>query len=75
MQKPPLRFDAAFLSIPLGQAAGAAAYWIHPNNISKAEVLLLRHVKHRDVKEQKSPSSQGRTHTAMFDNLQRYIQD
>lgn len=75
MKKAPLKFDAAFLSIPLGQAAGTAAYWIHPDNISEAEVLLLRYMKHRDPKEQKSPSSRGRTHTAMFDNLQRYVQD
>lgn len=75
MQKSPLKFDAAFLSIPLGQAAGRAAYWIHPDYISEAEVLLLRHMKHRDPKDQKSPSPQARTHTAIFDNLQRYVQD
>jgi hypothetical protein len=75
VQKSPLKFDAAFLSIPLGHAAGRAAYWIHPDNISEAEVLLLRQMKYRDPKEQKSLSFQRRTHKAMFDNLQRYIQD
>ena len=74
-QESPLKFDAAFLSIPLGQAAGRAAYWIHLDNISELEVLLLRHMKHRDPKEQKSSNFQDRTHTALFDNLQRYVQD
>jgi SPX domain protein involved in polyphosphate accumulation len=73
--KSPLKFDAAFLSVPLGRTAGRATYWIHPDNISEAEVLILRHAKHRESKSATSSGSQGRTHSAMFDNLQRYVNE
>ena len=70
-----LTFDAKLLSIPLGHAAGRATYWIHPENISEVEVLLLRHMRYRASKEQGSPISHRRMHSAMFDNLQRYVQE
>lgn len=69
-----LDFDAAFVGVPLGQAAGRAAYWIHPDNMAEAEVLLLRHLKHRIPNAQGSNASSTRIHLAMFDNLQRYVQ-
>ena len=74
-QKSSLKFDAALLSVPLGDAGGRATYWIHPDNISEAEVLLLRHMKYRTVKQQETLNFQRRTHSAMFDNLQRYVQE
>jgi SPX domain protein involved in polyphosphate accumulation len=70
-----LKFDAALLSVPLGHAGGRAAYWVHPDNLSEAEVLILRHMKHRDPQEQRKPISRMRIHSAMFDNLQRYVRD
>jgi hypothetical protein len=70
-----LKFDAALLSVPLGHAGGRATYWVHPDNLSEAEVLLLRHMTHRDRQEQRKPISRMRTHLAMFDNLQRYVRD
>jgi len=70
-----LKFDAAFWSVPLGRAAGRATYWIHPDNISEAEVLILRHAKHHESTSSASSNSQGRTHSVMFDNLQRYVNE
>ena len=75
LQKSSLKFDAAFSSLPLGHSAGRATYWIHPDNIFEAEVLLLRHMKQRESKEQGIPNSQRRVHSAMFDNLQRYVKE
>lgn len=40
----PLKFDAAFATVPFGQSSGSAIYWIHPDNLDEARVLLLRHV-------------------------------
>lgn len=65
-----LDFDVAFSSLPLGNVAGRATYWIHPDNMVEAEVLLLRHLKHRVSKPPKK-----RMHFALFDNLRRYVQE
>jgi SPX domain protein involved in polyphosphate accumulation len=73
--KSSLGFDAAFWSVPLGHTAGRATYWIHPDNIFEAEVLILRHAKHCESKSSTSSNSQGRTHSVMFDNLQRYVNE
>lgn len=40
-----LHFDAAFSSTPFGESAGTATYWIHPDNIQEARLLLFRHMK------------------------------
>ena len=74
-QKSSLKFDAALLSVPLGDVGGRATYWVHPDNISEAEVLLLRHMKYCKVKQQERPNFQRRTHLAMLDNIQRYVQE
>lgn len=75
VRKSALKFDAAFWSVPLGHTAGRATYWIHPDNISEVEVLILRHAKHRESKSPTSSNYQERTHSAMFDNLQRYVNE
>ncbi|KAG9788836.1 hypothetical protein ABEF95_014054 [Exophiala dermatitidis] len=41
----PLPFDAALLTVPYGEAAGSAFYWIHPDNLDEARMLLLRHMR------------------------------
>lgn len=41
----PLEFDAAFALVPFGEASGTAAYWIHPDNLEEAKVLLLRYAR------------------------------
>lgn len=73
--KSALKFDAAFSSVPLGHNAGRAAYWIHPDNIFEVEVLLLRHMKNKDSKEEMGSGFSRRIHSAIFDNLQRYVQE
>lgn len=44
-QASPLSFDAAFASVPYGEASGIATYWIHPDNLEEAKVLLLRYTR------------------------------
>lgn len=46
-QSGPLTFDTAFATVPFGEASGIATYWIHPDNLDEAKVLLLRYT--RDV--------------------------
>lgn len=41
----PPAFDAAILTAPYGEAAGSAFYWIHPDNLDEARMLLLRHMR------------------------------
>lgn len=41
----PLAFDAAIMTVPYGEAAGSAFYWIHPDNLDEAKALLLRHMR------------------------------
>lgn len=41
----PLEFDAAVLTVPYGEAAGSAIYWIHPDNLDEARTLLLRYMR------------------------------
>ncbi len=74
LQGSDLKFDAAFFGVPLGHAAGRAIFWIHPDNMAEAEVLLLRHLKYRVARTQKTVAPRNRTHSAVFDNLQRYVQ-
>lgn len=86
-----LHFDAALASVPFGEAAGTATYWVHPDNLEEARVLLLKYT--RDLKiapdEQTSESSDSgslearsnedahchRQTVALLDNLQRHVQD
>lgn len=42
-----LEFDAAFSTVPLGVAAGRATYWVHPDNLEEAVVLVRRYMRHR----------------------------
>lgn len=45
----PLAFDAAILTVPYGEAAGSAFYWIHPDNLDEARTILLRHMRDASV--------------------------
>jgi len=84
----PLLFDATLSSVPYGEYAGSAFYWIHPDNLDEARALLLRHM--RDLRgpatlsranSATSFTSEGRqsviatTHTVLFDNAQRFTHD
>lgn len=92
-----LRLDAALSSVPFGVSAGRACYWIHPDNLEEARVLLLRFMKYTGRKRSLlshrgsltsltspnlgsgrnlvPPLVPSRTHIAMFDNLQRLVQE
>jgi len=39
--------DTAFATLPLGQAAGKAAYWVHSDNIIQLHILLLQYTRLR----------------------------
>ncbi|KAJ9607958.1 hypothetical protein H2200_008037 [Cladophialophora chaetospira] len=41
----PSAFDAAITTVPFGEAAGSAVYWIHPDNLDEARALLHRNMK------------------------------
>ncbi|KAK7903477.1 hypothetical protein LTR67_001497 [Exophiala xenobiotica] len=41
----PLAFDAALMTVPYGEAAGSAVYWVHQDNLDAARALLLRHMR------------------------------
>ena len=41
----PPAFDAAIMTIPYGEFAGSAVYWIHPDNLDEARALVHRHMK------------------------------
>lgn len=86
-----LHLDAALASVPFGEAAGTAVYWIHPDNLDEARVLLLKYTRdlHNPPDEQTSessdsgilaPSSAPATishghNVVVWDNLQRHVQD
>lgn len=38
-------FDLAFNTVPLGPKGNKATYWIHPDHIVEAQVLLLQHMR------------------------------
>lgn len=40
-------FDTALAVLPLGRAAGKAAYWVHPDNLVELHVLLLQYMSLR----------------------------
>lgn len=40
-------FDTALAVLPLGRAAGRAAYWVHPDNLVELHVLLLQYMSPR----------------------------
>jgi SPX domain protein involved in polyphosphate accumulation len=48
--------DTAFATLPLGHAAGKAAYWVHSDNIVQLHILLLQHTRlRRRTRGQDSP--------------------
>ena len=50
--------DTAFATVPLGKAAGKAAYWVHPDNIIQLHILLLQYMRlRRRAKGTDSPQS------------------
>lgn len=54
-------FDTALAVLPLGRAAGKAAYWVHPDNLVELHVLLLQYMSlrkpGRSSKSASDPSS------------------
>lgn len=88
-QSGPLHFDAAVASIPFGEAAGTATYWIHTDNLEEARVLLLRYMRDLGLRSALSSENSvgsidaaalgsgdgGRVHTCYCDNVYRFIQD
>ena len=56
--------DTAFVTVPLGKAAGKAAFWVHADNIIQLHILLLQHtrLRRRSIElrpDQSPPSSRG----------------
>jgi len=50
--------DTTFATVPLGSAAGKAAYWVHPDNIIQLHILLLQYTRlRRRMKENDSSQS------------------
>lgn len=45
IKQTPSAFDAAIMTVPYGEAAGSAMYWIHPENLDEARALLHRYMK------------------------------
>jgi len=88
-QSGPLHFDAAMASIPFGEAAGIATYWIHKDNLEEARVLLLRYMRDLGLRfalsrenstDSLSPAmlslkDSDQVHTCYLDNAYRFIQD
>ncbi|KIW85750.1 hypothetical protein Z517_01142 [Fonsecaea pedrosoi CBS 271.37] len=56
-QGPPA-FDAALMTVPYGEAAGSAFYWVHPDNLDEARALVQRYMK-KDDSVSKTPSRKG----------------
>ena len=50
-----LEIDAALATIPFGQRAAKATYWIHPDNIVQIHVLLLQYTRLQKSNETISP--------------------
>ncbi|KIX04675.1 uncharacterized protein Z518_05545 [Rhinocladiella mackenziei CBS 650.93] len=64
----PLAFDAAVLTVPYGEAAGSAFYWIHPDNLDEARTLLLRHMRDGSV-----PSTPSRRDSGNWDGTRKRL--
>ncbi|KIW95203.1 uncharacterized protein Z519_03787 [Cladophialophora bantiana CBS 173.52] len=45
----PAAFDAAVMTVPYGEAAGSAFYWIHTDNLDEARAIIQRHMKKDDT--------------------------
>lgn len=50
-------FDTALAVLPLGRAAGKAAYWVHPDNLVELHVLLLQYMSIRKTGSSSKPAS------------------
>lgn len=84
-----LHFDAAVASVPFGEAAGTATYWIHMDDLEEAKVLLLRYMRDLNLpdtllrnhsmdnvtEDVAPPASERSVSTCYFDNVYRFIQD
>lgn len=40
-----LDFDVSFSTVPLGSSGSKATYWIHPDHVVEAQVLILQHMR------------------------------
>jgi SPX domain protein involved in polyphosphate accumulation len=70
-----LDFDLALNTVPLGSKGNKATYWIHPDHIVEAQVLLLQHMRLYVSKAKRIASSRGtpiRRHSSTT-NLDPYL--
>ncbi|CAN9289222.1 unnamed protein product [Alternaria alternata] len=54
-----LDFDLALNTVPLGSKGNKATYWIHPDHIVEAQVLLLQHTRLYISKTRRNASIRG----------------
>lgn len=85
----PLHFDAAIASVPFGEIAGTASYWIHTDDLDEARVLLLRYMRDLELVASLSrqssndsisfaantPAPEKQVQACYFDNVYRFVQD
>ena len=86
-QSGPLHYDAAMASIPFGEAAGTATYWVHKDNLDEARVLLLRYMRDLGLRFPMSRENSTdslcpvplddrvQVHACYLDNAHRFVQD
>lgn len=84
-----LHFDAAIVTTPFGESAATATYWVHPDNLEEARVLLLRYMRDLNMQEAlphdnsmndvpksiTTAADSSLTYTCYFDNVYRLLQD
>ncbi|KAJ9653260.1 hypothetical protein H2198_007563 [Neophaeococcomyces mojaviensis] len=69
-----LHFDSAMASVPFGEAAGTATYWIHMDNLDEAMVLLLRYMRDANVPSRLSRADSATSVKSDLSNL-NHVQD
>ncbi|KAE8835096.1 hypothetical protein PTNB85_06429 [Pyrenophora teres f. teres] len=52
-------FDLALNTVPLGSKGNKATYWIHPDHIVEAQVLLLQHMRLYITNNRRNASARG----------------
>ncbi len=70
-----LDFDLALNTVPLGSKGNKATYWIHPDHVVEAQVLLLQHMRLYISKARRNASVAGtpiRRHSSTT-NIDSYL--
>ena len=71
--------DTAFVTVPLGNTAGKAVYWVHADNIIQLHVVLLQHTRLRrravNLKQHSSPPSSRSSVQSLSDHRPLAIDD